>query len=468
MGIVRNIILLDRSGELLERILKNKNNQIVVLVCEKHQNILNLISQYKNRILHVIDYEALLDIQNVENIDYEIIQKMKFAQIDVETMLHRIMLNNPLAKDIYHQHLSFFIGVFKKNKIDLLISSEPNLTSPNHHIPFSLCTFLGIPCYSIGNYHYTATALANHNYPEKRLHIPYIQGTVCTNAQDIIFYNLKTSNKTKKKTLKRIIKDMCLKIGGEMLTQFLMCISRFSFLQNRLGIPYSYWDKFYYFLKYKQLKKFYDKHSIQPDLQEKYIYYSIHFEPEAAIIGKTILESQITIVKMLSRALPKGWKLYVKEHPHQFMLNNEIMHYFINNLDFFKNISFYKEIMKLENVTLVSLKVSSKELLQNAKAVATFGGTISLESACYNIPAILFNPLVSVYGTLDNTLHVTSYDQLQEAIKKISANFLKDKKVDISKINQYLANPNDENFYSNLLATIEEHAKTIQPTGEKL
>ena len=171
---------------------------------------------------------------------------------------------------------------------------------------------------------------------------------------------------------------------------------------------------------------------------------------------------------MLAQSLPNGWKLYIKEHPHQFMLNNETAHYFINNLDFFKNIEFYKEIMKIDNTILVSMDISSKILMQNSQAVATFGGTITLEAAINNIPAILFSSSENLYGILDNTVHVFSYNDLIGAIKKIQENSRKFKKINLDKITPYLADPRDKNFYHNLFATIECHSKTIQPTGEKL
>ncbi|GAA7257807.1 hypothetical protein HpCK38_15580 [Helicobacter pylori] len=253
-----------------------------------------------------------------------------------------------------------------------------------------------------------------------------------------------------------------------MLSQFLVCCFKLNFEQQRLGIPYSYWDKLYYFIKYKQLKKFYNKYSSIPNLKEKYIYYSIHLEPEAAIIGKTLLESQLTIIKMLSQALPKEWKLYVKEHPHQFTLNSEARDYFINNLNFFKNISFYQEIKKLPNVTLVSLKISSKDLMLNSQAVATFSGTITLESALSNIPALLFNPSQSVYGILNHTLHIYSYSDLLQAIQKLTNGFKQNLQINLDELSSYLADPRDKDFYTNLFTTIKEHSKTIQPTEEKL
>lgn len=463
-----NLILLDRDGDLLEYILKERDDQIIALVCELHPKVTELIKAYPDRIDTIINYDDLASIQDVQSIDYELIAKLKFAQIDVETMLHRVMLNNPLAKDIYHQHLSLFARIFANNTINLLLSAEPNLASPSHHIPFALCFLLGIPCYSLNAYHRSAMALGNYNDPTRQRHIPYTSGTIHANAQNIAYYAFDGSVHRQRTTIKKYIKNIVLALGGEMLSQFLVALYRGSFEQRRLGIAYSYWDKLYYFFKYKQLRRFYIAHSKEPDLNEKYIYYSLHFEPEAAIIGKTLLESQLTLIKMLSSALPSGWKLYVKEHPHQFMLNNELMHYMINNLDFFKNISLYEEIMKLENVTLISLSVSSKDLMRNAQAVATIGGTISLESALDGVPAILFEPIESVYSILDHTLHVRSYADLKIAIQKIQSNFLQNKRIDLDKLNPYLADPNDANFYRNLFATIQEHAKSIKPTGVKI
>ena len=467
MGSV-NLVVFDRSGDLLEYIFTKRLDNVIVYIYEKNQKTINLIEQYKKNIFYSIDYNLLLEIQNVQYIQYDLIEKMRSSQIDIETMLHRIMLNNPLAKDIYHQHLSFFADIFRTHKIDLMISTETDLTSPNHHIPFSLCNLLGIPCYALNWYHYTAAALANYNNLKAQRHIPFTQTTLNADAQKIAYYKYETKKKKNTKKLRYLLKSLVMKIGGEMLSQFLVCCLKFNFQQNRLGIPYSYWTKLYYFLKYKQLQRFYKKISTIPNLQEKYIYYSIHFEPEAAIIGKTLLESQITIIKMLSKSLPKGWKLYVKEHPHQFMLNNEVSHYFINNLDFFKNISFYKEIQKLPNVIIVSLNISSKDLMLNSRAVATLGGTITLESALHKIPAILFNPYETVYGVLENTLHVRSYTDLLEAIEKLQNGFAQSIKPDLEKFNSYLADPRDPKFYDNLFITIEEHAKTIYPTGETL
>ena len=455
----KNIVLLDRGVEYLESLLARYPQANIILVAEKQPSITPLLERYASHIVHFIDYNDFLAIQHVEDIDYELIAKMKSVQIDIEIMLHRIMLNNPLAKDIYHQHLSFFAHIFKRYPIDLILCTEFNLSTPSHLIPFGLGKLLGIPTYALERLaSYPAITINNYNLSERLVfQTPFHS----LEPQSIVFY------KFAKPAPKNLI-EKAEALFGAVFVELGKCIIKRSFTRKYLGVQYSFLHKLYSFFQLRATQKLYKKLATKPSLQEKYIYYSLHVEPEATIIGKTLLESQLTMIKMISHALPSGWKLYVKEHPHQFMLNNEISHYFINNLDFFKNISLYQEIKKLHNVSLVSLDISSKELLQNAQAIATFGGTITLESAHYNIPAILFNPLESVYARLYNTLHVQSYQDLQKALEKLQNNFLKNKESNLEYIKDYLANPQAPNFHANLFSTIEAHSKAIAPTGAQL
>lgn len=465
---MKKIILLDRDGDMLEYITNQTSYHIVVLVCELHPKIEILIEQYSSRITHILDYNQLPSLQHITNIDYSVIAKMKHIQIDVETMLHRIMYNNPIGKDIYHQYLSFFTEIFRQHQIAFVLCAEAILASPNHLIPFGFTKLLGIPSYDLGGYFYNILALGNYN---TNTSIPYsTDKKPQVEIQQILFYKKQTQQTGLQETFKRKIKKIISKIGGEMMSEFFVCLSQRNFTRSRLGIPYSYFSKLQSFLYFKKMYRYYNANSIIPDFSTKYIYYSIHMEPEAAIIGRTILEAQLTIIKMLASALPQGWKLYVKEHPHQFMLNNETSSYFINHIEFFKNIEFYKEIQKLENVKMISLKVSSKELLENSEAVATMGGTITLESMVSKKPAILFNAQPSVYGILNNVLSITSYQDLQEAIQKIQDGFADqiNPEAGFEILQKYLSNTQDPNFYPNLFSTIEEHAKTIKPTGESL
>ena len=102
------------------------------------------------------------------------------------------------------------------------------------------------------------------------------------------------------------------------------------------------------FSSYKR-KKFLDNNSINTIEDEKIIYFPLHVEPERAIsISAPFFSDQIEVITNIAKSLPVGYKLYVKEHGSM-------------ELYFWRDQSFYKDIIKLQNVRLVHPSVSPKK-----------------------------------------------------------------------------------------------------------
>ena len=456
----QHIILLDRSGDLLAHILEYTSWNIAVLVTEPHTRVQSLIATYTHRIAHTLNYLNLLEVQHCTHIDYNLIRQMKFVQIDIETMLHRVILNNPIAKDIYYQYLSFFAEIFETHQIAFVLNAEMILATPHHLIPFGLAKLRNIPSYTLEQL-YDQVALFYYNTREN-LAFDTLNKPKCSIKEQCFYpYNTHTTNPNK--TLKDKIKAIFYKIGGAMLVEFISCMKNLSFKRRFLNLEYNYFQKLYSLFKHKQMHRYYKRHSHIPDLNENFIYFNLHLEPEAAIIGRAPLEAQLTLIKMTANALPKGWKLYVKEHPHQLLMNDSLTDYFLHNITFFKNIEFYKHIALVPNTILVSLQVSSKDLIAHSKAIATFNGTVCLESIAFQKPIIMFDSASSPYRFLSNTLHIFSYQDLQEAIEKIQKGFpyKLDENEEFAKLDPYISNITSPHFYDNLLATITKHIDSM-------
>lgn len=454
------IILLDRDGNLLEYILKHTSFNIVVLVCEFNTKTNTLLESHPHRITHTLNYLNLLEIQHCTHIDYNLIKQMKFIQIDIETMLHRVILNNPIAKDIYYQYLSFFAEIFETHQIAFVLNAEMILAIPHHLIPFGLAKLRNIPSYTLEEL-YGQVALFYYNTRENLAFDTFNKPKYPIKEQCFYPYNTHATNPNK--TLKDKIKAIFYKIGGAMLVEFISCMKNLSFKRRFLNLEYNYFQKLYSLFKHKQMHRYYKRHSHIPDLNENFIYFNLHLEPEAAIIGRAPLEAQLTLIKMTANALPKGWKLYVKEHPHQLLMNDSLTDYFLHNITFFKNIEFYKHIALVPNTILVSLQVSSKDLIAHSKAIATFNGTVCLESIAFQKPIIMFDSDSSPYRFLSNTLHIFSYQDLQEAIEKIQKGFpyKLDENEEFAKLDPYISNITSPHFYDNLLATITKHIDSM-------
>lgn len=454
----KQIILIDRGAPFVSHILKSTNWDILCLVIERKE-----AQQFKNikRIKNIVLYDDLLHIQNTQEIDLEILESMRDVQLDCETTMHRCFHDNNLGKYIYYQHFSFFLSLFKNNKIDFVLCTEYNLGVPSITIPLGFSKLFKIPAYTIDadftfallyRYNNETYISSNKNVQQNiknKAYIPYNPEKVSWSFSPKIF-----------------IKNILQKIGGQMLIEFFVCLVHFNFYHyERLGIHYNYWDKLRSYLRFKKSIRFYHRHSVVPDLNKKFIYFSLHVEPEAVILARVGLDNQLLLIKMLSNTLPKDWIIYVKEHPHQLKINNPECSYFINNIDYFKSLNFYKEITKMNNVKLVQLNISPKVLTTHAQAVASIGGSISTEAWLLKKPAINFCPKQSLGGMLSNSLGIETSKDAEQAILALVQNydsFVKNINIqtDQIKLQKYLFPiPNNTDNITVFLDTILEDIK---------
>jgi hypothetical protein len=159
-------------------------------------------------------------------------------------------------------------------------------------------------------------------------------------------------------------------------------------------------------LKYiKQLKQYYDNISSKNiDINLNYVYYCLHFDPEATTLPKDdIYSNQLLNIRIISSSLPKGWKLYVKEHPHQLKIDL-YKNIFLNQLhaiDMFRSKNFYKYITDLDNVELISLTSNHKEVMSNAQFIASNTGTVFREATYMKKKCLTFSSK-SIYSLLSN------------------------------------------------------------------
>jgi hypothetical protein len=180
---------------------------------------------------------------------------------------------------------------------------------------------------------------------------------------------------------KRRISGLCSPLGGIHLKE-----SGFTYEQSFQG-P---WGKlrYYHALELgRQKKKLtweeYALVAMAVPLNVPYVYVALHLQPErtTSSLGG-VFADQYLVIDMLARMVPAGWRVYVKEHPSQFYPP------FCGERS--RHADFYREVSALPNVTLVSLSVSTFDLIDNARAVATVTGTVGWEAVLRGRPALVF------------------------------------------------------------------------------
>jgi hypothetical protein len=140
--------------------------------------------------------------------------------------------------------------------------------------------------------------------------------------------------------------------------------------------PQKFWCMTRNFFYYKKHSKFIDYKNLD------YFLFFLHYQPERSTLPEGYgFEDQFYAIKILSKMLPKGVRLVVKEHPSMFSRGSEFK---------IRSIYNYDSILSLGNVDLCSMAMDNFQLMDNAMAVSTITGTVALEGYVRQKPVILF------------------------------------------------------------------------------
>lgn len=108
---------------------------------------------------------------------------------------------------------------------------------------------------------------------------------------------------------------------------------------------------------------------------EKFVFFPLQTEPESSLnLWAPFKTNQLEVIRQISKSLPIDYKLYVKEHPLMVQ---------------YRPRTFYKEIKKNLNVSLIDPSVHGAELAERADLLITITGTLGLEAIFLKKPVIV-------------------------------------------------------------------------------
>ncbi|MDB4020982.1 hypothetical protein N8Z80_03000 [Litorivicinus sp.] len=169
--------------------------------------------------------------------------------------------------------------------------------------------------------------------------------------------------------------------------------------------------------KNTRLSKIYDEMTTVPDFEKQYVYFAASYQPEAiSNLMPGVYEDVFLVIDILSAALPEGWEIWYKEHPNTFREKKKGV--------LRKSEDYYKRLSDYENIRFISTRANPFDLIDNAKAVATSGGTVGWESSVRGVPAMIFGG--SWYGKCKSILSVYSLNDAELAVEKIVNGFTPD------------------------------------------
>ncbi len=146
-----------------------------------------------------------------------------------------------------------------------------------------------------------------------------------------------------------------------------------------------------------------NKYFENPVEGEKYVYMPLHLIPESSVFVKaSFYVDELNLMEQISKSLPAGWKLYVKEH--QAMLGE-------------RDLSFYKKAAELANVRVVQLNYykDPKPWITKSLGVVTITGTAAYEAALMGKRSIVFGDVP--FSLIDGITRIRSFEDLPDAIR---------------------------------------------------
>ena len=164
--------------------------------------------------------------------------------------------------------------------------------------------------------------------------------------------------------------------------------------------------KFYYNVMAKKQKLMRHNRYFQEPQDVKYVYMPLHLIPESTTFSVSpMYVNELTIIEAVSKSLPAGWWLYVKEH--QAMVGE-------------RGVDFYEKVNKLPNVKMVQLNYyqDPKPWITKSQGVVTISGTSAYEAALLGKHSIVFAD--TSFSLIDGIERVNSFEELPKALARFT------------------------------------------------
>jgi hypothetical protein len=190
--------------------------------------------------------------------------------------------------------------------------------------------------------------------------------------------------------------------------------NKFTFIDNKMILIKGNLYKKYIRWIYSKIES---KEPINKILNQKFIYFPLHYQPEATTYpyGRLYID-QLLALELLSISVPSDVKILLKEHPDTFNISGLA---WVRGA-FSRDPDFYSRISKFKNVIVCPLNIDSFELIDKSLFVATITGTTAIEASFRSKGSIVFG--CAWFSDFEGIFSCVNIDEVRHAINKIMSN----------------------------------------------
>lgn len=410
------------------RALLEQNLDKVLLIeheanqCKDYPNLYSHCTErYDNSIIHTANYTGKIENDNLIPADSVLLKAFEPYMLFLLKLIERNQLYDVSFEDrfdIAMTHIEYWNTVIERQDIQLFVTNNvPH--SEYQYVLYALCKIKGVKFICIYNspvtgYSYELDDIESHSPELEEVYARLSKKYADTDISEIPLDDIHEAE-----FLAQTGDDILLKTPSYMLNLSIDNLlekpdtfkDKLENLKYIADIFLHFRDWYNYFLRYtkhaNEITYFKNWNSlIKPyDLsKEKYIYFSLHLQPEATTMplgGYYVW--QLFAIKMLNYCLPKDIFIYVKENPKQTIQS--------------RTLDFPSKLASLSQVKLMPRSADTFQLSANSLAVASIIGTPMWEGIFQGKPAIMFGNFITSHAP--GVFHVSSNEECKAAVDKI-------------------------------------------------
>ncbi|MCF7844233.1 MAG: hypothetical protein K9M03_00195 [Kiritimatiellales bacterium] len=365
-------------------------------------------------------YYKGIDWNDISPLDEELIVQMHDCESEFMSLIYRLERKQSILylkrKLWYLRHLQFWNDYIIRHRINLFLSAWVPHEIPDIVI-YYLCKHRGIPILYFNTTEIPDVSFAEHDIRKSATQIlPRYQELLEEYAgknSDAIqlgepFLSYKKGLISEKGQPPAIESFPLLTYWDHL--QKLFRKRPLTFLKNAFAyLAPTGWKRAYWaILRWQLVKKtddFYRKNTVEPDLKRPFVYFPLHYQPEATThpMGG-IFADLILAARILNDSLPENMLIYIKEHPYRSNWLN-------------RSIEYYKEFLELDKVRLIPTTINTFDLRENCQAVATVTGSAGFEALFREKAVFLFGS--RYYQSAKGIFPIRSKRDCEKAVKSI-------------------------------------------------
>ena len=302
---------------------------------------------------------------------------------------------------IFNKLVLWLLNEFEGNPPDALILSE-NPHSHTHYLMYEICSYKNVPALKFNTWLPVPLLYSQILKTGERQIVKEKMDTNISQIMDDYITNFVEKLASQNEKGNFILPAIKIQINQNKLKTKLINFIKYGLIlqikefwfQFRKFFGETYYPinpyKFGYFLRLRirntrenNLLKTFKKSYKETDLEEEFVFFALSYEPERTTNPDgNEFHDQIIALTFLRSFIPKSYKIYVKEHPTQFLNADRGSRG--------RSPIFYDAIQNISNLYIVNPEIETQRFIRKSKFVATISGSVGFEASTMGKKVLIF------------------------------------------------------------------------------